>query len=393
MRLLFVKHTLGWPRATGHDVHGYYMMQSLAAAGHAVALATVTEAAAAATAGAGLRNTYVLADFASGDAARGTRLQERFRRYYGVKPSHIRAVGTLARDLRADAVVAVGLEVLPYLMDVHASSRVWYAADEWLWHHVSQLRLAQPRSWHHATDGIIKGFYERAYRGVVDIAWVVSDSDRRAMRLIAGIRDIAVIPNGVDTELYTPHAATELQYSAAFWGRLDFGPNVDALRWFCSQIWPAVRTTIHPDARLTVIGYQPSQAVRRLAEIDGIELKADVEDLPHEACRHQVAIMPFVSGGGIKNKLLEAAALRRAILCSPVAARGLKYGARSPFLVANTRVEWIDALRRLWKDERLRTDLGQTAREWVKAYHNWPATAAKAVESLTRGPRQTQSVR
>ena len=36
MRLLFVKQSLAWPRASGHDVHTYYMMKACAGLGHAV---------------------------------------------------------------------------------------------------------------------------------------------------------------------------------------------------------------------------------------------------------------------------------------------------------------------------------------------------------------------
>ena len=40
-RLLFVKQSQNWPRSSGQDVHGYHMMQALAARGHAVSLATI----------------------------------------------------------------------------------------------------------------------------------------------------------------------------------------------------------------------------------------------------------------------------------------------------------------------------------------------------------------
>ena len=383
MKFLFVKQSLGWPRAAGHDVHGYYMMRALSAAGHGVALATVNVPADAALKGAGLEATYVLDKVGRSDhPTTETRFQERFRRYYGIEPTHIAAVRDLARDVHADATVAVGLEVLPYLASVTRALRVWYAADEWLWHHLSQIRLGNPRSWHHVRDGLIKGLYERAYHRVVDVTWVVTEVDRRAMELVGGMRDVAVIPNGVDADFYQPQAAPEIPNSAVFWGRLDFGPNVDALTWFCRDIWPFVRRR-QPDGRLTIIGYEPSPAIRRLAGRDGIELKANVDDLPSEACRHGVAILPFVSGGGIKNKLLEAAALSRAIVCSPVAARGLQHGPTSPFTVATNRTDWMEALLRLWANDQLRRERGRSARQWVIAYHNWPAAATKAVDSLT----------
>jgi glycosyltransferase involved in cell wall biosynthesis len=42
-----------------------------------------------------------------------SRLQERFRSYWGVAPARVQAVGHVARAWRADAVFVVGLNVLP----------------------------------------------------------------------------------------------------------------------------------------------------------------------------------------------------------------------------------------------------------------------------------------
>ena len=57
MRLLFVKHTLAWPRVSGHDVHAFHMMQACAARGHEVVLATAVEPAPEAIRDLGLART------------------------------------------------------------------------------------------------------------------------------------------------------------------------------------------------------------------------------------------------------------------------------------------------------------------------------------------------
>src|SRR5690606_11188209 len=112
--------------------------------------------------------------------------------------------------------------------------RVWYAADEWVWHHLTQLRPGAPRTWGELRQAALKGAYERAHAGVVDRAWVVSETEARAMRWLAGMRTVDVLPNGVDASYYAPVARErEIPHSAIFWGRLDFGPNVQALEWFC----------------------------------------------------------------------------------------------------------------------------------------------------------------
>ena len=48
----------------------------------------------------------------------------------------------------------------------------------------------------------------------------------------------------------------------------------------------------------------------------------DLPDLREEIAAHQVVVLPFVSGGGIKNKLLEAAAMGKAVVCTRAGLRG-----------------------------------------------------------------------
>ena len=191
MRLLFVKPALSWPRSSGHDVHCSQMMRALAGRGHEVSLATVEEPRSGALEGLELARHYCLdgdptgAD--GGGDTPGTRLQERFRSYWGIDKSRVRAVARAAHDAGADAVVAVGLDVLPYLLGVEDALRVWYAADEWAWHHLSLMRPGRPDAWVHARQALVKGLYERAYAPILDRVWVVSEADRRAMRRVAGV--------------------------------------------------------------------------------------------------------------------------------------------------------------------------------------------------------------
>lgn len=379
MTLLFLKRVLAWPRVTGHDVHAYHMMRACAAVGARVHLATGAPPAAEALEGLTLASLATLNDARPEAGPRLTGLQERFRRYYGVPSSELAVVRHLAEDRRPGAVIAVGLDALPWLAAVNGPVRVWYAADEWVWHHLTQVSPLNPRSYGELRVAAIKGLYERAFRRSVDRAWVVSKTEARAMRWLAGMPVADVLPNGVDSEHFRPIAAAEEPESTVFWGRLDFGPNVQALGWFFEHVWPLVRAA-HPAAVITVAGFAPGAQVRAMTAVPGVRLAADVPDLRQLVCRHQVAVLPFVSGGGIKNKLLEAAAMARPIVCTPRATGGLR--GRPPVLIADDAAAFADAMSGLFRDERRRQALGRAAREWVIADHTWEGTARAALAAL-----------
>ena len=394
MRLLFVKEALAWPRSSGHDVHCFHMMRALAGLGHEVSLATVKRPADDAVAGLPLRTRVCLAEGAATDGAAEplplSRMQERFRSYWGIEPARIQGVADAARACEADAVVVVGLNVLPYLGGVQGALRVWYAADEWAWHHLSQVRLFQPSTWANVKEAAVKGLYERAYGPLLDRVWVVSEADRRAMQRVAGVGGVDVLPNGVDAEHYAPRQRPETPNSCVFWGRLDFGPNIQALEWFVGRVWPAVRRACH-DAGFTIYGFQPGPEVRSLATTAGVRLIPDLPDLRDEIAAHQVVVLPFVSGGGIKNKLLEAAAMGKAVVCTTRACGGLRGADDALLRMAQAPARWVRELTSLWADADLRRRLGHAARRWVQENHTWQATARSAAAGLesTLGARRS----
>ncbi len=382
MRFLFVKSRLTWPRTSGHDVLCYHLMRAMANCGHQLALATAAMPEPDAVAGLPLELCRAVGDRDQDQCPSPlTGLPERFRSYWGVPPGRIAAVADLAGEFRADAVLVVGLDGPPYLGAVRGPLRIWYAGDEWVWHHLSLFHFSDPSTWVNLRNAAIKGLYERTFAPFMDRVCVCSEADARAMRRVVGARKMVVFPNGVDSDFFHPYPVNETERSCVFWGRLDFGPNVQAIQWFCKQVWPALRRRI-PDATFTIFGFNPTEPVLTLSGRDGISVIPDLPDIRADIARHAVVVMPFVSGGGIKNKLLEALSLAKAVVGSPTVMNGLKDKNHAPMVCAKTGSEWVEAIINLWKDDAKRRQLGEEARGWVIQNHSWTIAAKQALAGL-----------
>ncbi len=382
-RWLFYKERFAWPRSSGHDVHTFHLMQALTRLGHTVSVATADAAPDAALAGLPLANRYVLGESRPPVPAAGdfplveTKSQAKFRNYWGVGADRVRQFAAAAADCDAESVVVSGLSVLPLLGAIEGRERVWYAADEWVWHHLSMVKLLQRSTWAEAKHAAIKGLYERAYRSKLDRVWVVSRADAQAFRWFAGVRHADILPNGVDADHFAPADVPPpvIPNSCVFWGRLDFGPNVQAIEWFVTKVWPGVRARV-PTARLNLYGFQPTPAVTRFAGRDGITLTGDLPDIRAAVRECGAVVLPFVSGGGVKNKLLEAAALAMPIVATRRTAHGLN--GTPPLRFAERPAEWVEALAELWASEPARRSLGSAARAWVREHHTWDGAARVA---------------
>src|SRR5262249_36070502 len=116
LRILFVKESQNWPRASGHDVHGYHMMKALADRGHMVSLATVTPPTPQALDGLPLTGCFSLASGGTGLQTGGlSSWQRRMAHHYPFEERWGAALGAILRDRPFDAVVVVARHLLPLL--------------------------------------------------------------------------------------------------------------------------------------------------------------------------------------------------------------------------------------------------------------------------------------
>ena len=113
------------------------------------------------------------------------------------------------------------------------------------------------------------------------------------------------------------------------------------------------------------------RAVRRLSRIRGVEVVGQVADVRPHLARAAVVVVPLRIARGMQNKVLEALAMGKAVVCSPQALVGLGAQPGVQLLSASTEQEWAAAIRSLFDDEALRQRLATAGRGYVEENHRW----------------------
>jgi glycosyltransferase involved in cell wall biosynthesis len=204
---------------------------------------------------------------------------------------------------------------------------------------------------------------------------VVSEADRDALREVDPTLAVSVIPNGVDARHFAPDPNTARDSSRiVFTGVMSYAPNVLAADFLAREVFPLVRAA-RPDARLAIVGRAPAPRVRALAELEGVEVTGEVEDLRPWLAGSGVYVCPMISGTGIKNKLLEGMACAAGCVATPLALQGLRVTPGRELLVGTTAQELADGLLRVLGDDECRERLGHAARRYVLREHDWGAVA------------------
>jgi sugar transferase (PEP-CTERM/EpsH1 system associated) len=298
-----------------------------------------------------------------------------------------------------DVVHVEGIEMTPYL-DLLLACEVEQTCplvvfDDHNCEYMLQKRYAQvdarmPRRWPGAFYSLLQwqklrryeaGVCRRAHRVVA-----VSQTDAEALkRLIPGL-EVAVIPNGIDTDQYEPilrqtQDRPNHQPILVFTGKMDFRPNVDAVTWFADQIWPMIKAEV-PGVHFYVVGQRPHPRLDRLRADPALTFTGWVsgERMRDHIAQATLYVAPLRMGSGTRLKLLQAMALGKAIVSTRLGAEGLaglpetQQAAEGQELVLvndDDPTAFAAAVVALLQDPARRAGLGSAARAFVKAHYDW----------------------
>jgi glycosyltransferase involved in cell wall biosynthesis len=220
---------------------------------------------------------------------------------------------------------------------------------------------------------------ERYYGAKSALNLAVSPLDKRWLDLVnRRRRHNCVLLNGV----HVPHVAADVapvKDRLIFTGNMDFPPNYEAAIWFVDHVIPLLRQR-RPDIVIVIAGANPvPQLVARQGP--NVVVTGRVDDLALEIARSQLCVAPLVSGGGFKNKVIEAIAANRYVVATSRAAEFLDATARSRLLIGDTPAALAEhILSYLESPERYQAAL-DALREVVSVEFTW---ANRARQLLAR---------
>jgi len=211
--------------------------------------------------------------------------------------------------------------------------------------------------------------YERATLGRFHHIIAVSEHDRRQMLRMNPASEITVVPTGVDTlKFKVAPASTAQPPRVVFTGSMDWEPNVDAVEYFCSEIWPRIRAEF-PDAIFQIVGRNPFARVQRLASAS-VEVTGTVPSVAEYLEKASVVVVPLRIGGGTRLKIFEAMAMGKAMVSTSIGAEGLEVESGRDLLLADDAASFSDAVIMLLRDAATRRKFEQAARQ-LAAQFDW----------------------
>lgn len=388
--ILFLVHRAPWPPDRGDRIRSWHMFEALAklAPVHVAALADNDAEAEVARgkmtplcASLAIEVRKVSRPLALAQAVlRGEPVSNRLFRSAALA----RHVGGLIRHGEISHIVAFSGQMAQYLpadfagpvlmdfVDVDSAKFATYAAQD----------KRQPLHWVHAREADRLGAYEAEVASRVDASLFVSSAEAALFRGRSGLDEdrVRAVENGIDTDTFDPSLPHDPVGQgegplAVFTGQMDYRPNIDAVRWFATDILPLIRRC-HPVARFAIVGRAPTDEVRALADLPGVAVTGEVPDVRPWLAAADAVVAPLLLARGIQNKLLEAMAMARPVVASAAAAEGIDATPGDHLLVADGADAMSAAVCLLFDDRDRARAMGQAARKQMIARYGWDARLA-----------------
>jgi polysaccharide biosynthesis protein PslH len=279
---------------------------------------------------------------------------------------------TMAQYL--DSITTNTLRVIDYV-DVDSDKwRAYAEAKAW------PLSAIYRREWK------LLGQFEREVAAKADHCVFVSpaEADLFKSMIKSPVNNISYVNNGVDLNYFRASDSLSNPYprgpACVFTGAMDYWANVDAVTWFATQIFPALRQTFN-NLEFWIVGSRPAPAVKKLAASAGVHVTGSVPDIRPYLQHAGLAVAPMRIARGVQNKVLEAMAMGCPVVGTSAAFEGLSispaYDAMIADKPADFRARCAAALTKT-----LPGDYGAIGRDYVVAAHDWTTNMTKLLTLL-----------
>lgn len=226
--------------------------------------------------------------------------------------------------------------------------------------------------------------YEVSSLGSFDAIAAITKSDGDYFRKAGFAKTVITIPFGINVGDASPglrQAQTDSrtsgsdknsteEYPSVFHiGAMDWQPNMEGLHWFLNQVWPKVHTK-HPELKIYLAGrnMQPEQWEQYKA-LNAV-LVGEVENAQEFIQSKGIMIVPLLSGGGMRVKLIEGMALGKTIITTSIGAEGVDGVHNKDFIVANSPEAFAEGVGKCVTDKQFYNEIGKNARLLTEKHYN-----------------------
>ena len=244
--------------------------------------------------------------------------------------------------------------------------------------------------WYFRQEGVRLQKYETAIAGAFGRHFTCSLLDSSRLKAHAPEANSVEIPNGVDLDYFKNDVSVvRTEVSVIFVGSLNWYPNVDAVLFLLTEIWPRVIER-RCNVSLDVVGSAPPKVVFAAASnVPSVRVHGFVDDVRPLINAASICVCPIRDGGGTKLKVLEAFSMEKCVVAHPIACEGINVRDGLNVRLATTAEDFASVICELLDSEQERRAMGAAARQLVEEQYSFASIGRLLVDAIEQVAGET----
>jgi len=284
-----------------------------------------------------------------------------------------KALVEILESEKVDIVMLESLFVAPYLSTIRRCTAApvvlrSHNLEYSIWHRLTRTqKTGLKKTYLRILTWQLKA-YETKIIGEIDgLIAINSDELAHSKRLGYSGKGIT-IPFGIDPDSYQPDHSTLAFPSVFHLGSMDWQPNQEGLKWFLDDIWPLVIAS-RPELKMYIAGREMPDWVAAY-ETNNVHVLGEVPDAKDFMRKMGILVIPLLNGGGMRVKMIEAMALEKAVVSTPLGAKGVKVKNGKEAILARTPEDFAEGIIKLSDDFQAVQTMGKLGRKLVETSYN-----------------------
>lgn len=200
-------------------------------------------------------------------------------------------------------------------------------------------------------------FYKNA-----DVVVAVTQEDADVIKKDASSVETDVIPN--IHSLVKRSSLPENKMTLLFVGSFNHLPNVDAMEYFCQNVFPRLIKR-YPLIKLQIVGGGVPNELKRF-ESDQIQFCGFVPDVTPYLQQNYISIAPLRYGAGMKGKIGEAMAHGVPVVTTSIGVQGLALTHNVDVMVGDDPASFVDCIEALIENDDLYHSISSKAYDFIE---------------------------
>lgn len=206
--------------------------------------------------------------------------------------------------------------------------------------------------------------YEFGVLDAVDGIAAISGEDGKKYLHSEYDKPLVTIPFGINLDLYNSDNNKEEFPSLFHIGAMDWLPNIEGIEWFLKEIWPSVNEKF-PDLKFYLAGRKMPESMLQTKHKNVIVV-GEIQDANEFMSSKSIMIVPLLTAGGIRVKIIEAMALKKSVISTTIGAHGIEGENKKDIFIADTKEDFVNSIYALVNNYQNHIDIGKNARKLVE---------------------------